>query len=125
MEVEMKEETKEVESSFRILGSCFSKDGGQQEDIKMRVGEGQKTFRVKNIIFNVRSTSLGVRRGLHHRKSTPTVTYGAETLALRTDEGYKLGILKLKCLRSMCVVTRIARWRNGEVRHRVGVKKNS
>ena len=32
----------EVVSSFKCLGSCFSKDGGPQKGVKKRVGEGLK-----------------------------------------------------------------------------------
>ena len=37
------------------------------------------------------------------------------------NEGYKLKVMEIKCLRSVCVVTRMDRWRIEEVRCRVGV----
>ena len=37
LEVEIKGGIMEVFSSFKYLGSCFSKDGGPHEDLKMRV----------------------------------------------------------------------------------------
>ena len=49
-------------SSFHSLGSCFSKDGGPQEYVKMRLGERLKTFGAMKMMFGVRSGRLGVRR---------------------------------------------------------------
>ena len=42
IEFEMNEEIMEVVSSFKSLGSCFSKDGGRNMIGEMSVGEGLK-----------------------------------------------------------------------------------
>ena len=61
VEVEMNGEVMEVVSSFKYLGSCFSKDGGAHKDIKMRAGERQKTFAAMKMLYR--------------RVVGPTVTY--------------------------------------------------
>jgi len=45
----------ELVSSFKYLGICFSKDVGRQEDVKMIVDEGLKTFGA--VMINVKSVA--------------------------------------------------------------------
>ena len=73
--VEMNDEAMEVESYFEYLGSSFSKDGGPQEGVKLRVDEGLKTFRAMKIVLKVR---MDVKRELHERVSVLTVICGAK-----------------------------------------------
>ena len=42
MEVEFKGDIKDVVSCFKYLGSCFSGSAGQQEGVRMRLGEEVK-----------------------------------------------------------------------------------
>ena len=105
VEVEISEETLEVVNSLKLFGSCFRKDGEQQEDVKMRVGEGLKTFGARKM-FNVGSISPGVKRELYEGGVTPTMTHGAGTWGMRID-GRKLHVMKDKVLRSVCIVTRM------------------
>ena len=109
----------EVESSFEYLGSSLSKDGGPQEDVKLRVDGELKTFRAIKIMVNVR---MDVERELHDRVSVLMVVYGPKTWGMMMDKGYKLDFVEMICLR-MCVVTRIGRWRNKEVRHRIDMER--
>ena len=51
----------------------------------------------------------------------PTVMYGSEAWGLRVEERRKLDVMEMRCLRSMCGVTRMDRLRNEVVRERVGV----
>ena len=50
----MNGEIMDVVTSFKYLRCCSSNDGGLQEDVKMKVGEGLKTFGGMREIFNVR-----------------------------------------------------------------------
>ena len=34
----------EVKNSFKYLGSCFGSEGGVEENISMRAGEGTRAF---------------------------------------------------------------------------------
>ena len=46
--------------SFTYLGSCSSKDGDAQQDVKMRVSEGLQIFGALKMIFKIGGVSLGV-----------------------------------------------------------------
>ena len=43
--------------SLRWLGWCFSDDGGQQDDARMKIGDGLKDFGAMKLIFDVSSVS--------------------------------------------------------------------
>ena len=55
MDFEIDGENKEVVSSFKNLGSCFSEDGGPRKEVRMRVYDELKTFGGEMKIFNVKS----------------------------------------------------------------------
>ena len=114
-------ERMEVVNSFKYLGSCFSSDGGVKEDVSMRVGEGMKTFGAMKNMWKSRSLNVEVKRELYERIVVPTVMYGSETWGMKVEERNKLDVAEMKCLRSMCGVTRMDRVRNEVVRERVGV----
>ena len=62
-------------SSFKYISSCFSKDGGTQEDVRMKVVDEQKTFGLMKKMCNIRSVSLRVNRELFKAVVVPTVTH--------------------------------------------------
>ena len=47
--------------------------------LRMRVGEGLKTFGITKKMYNSKSVSLGVKWELYERVMKPTATYEAET----------------------------------------------
>ena len=67
MEVNIDGEIMKVASCFKYLEGCVSKDGVPQEDVKMKVGNGLKTFGALKRRFIVKSVSLGVRRELFRK----------------------------------------------------------
>ena len=64
-----------------------------------------------------------MKKELYEREVAPTLTYGAEVWVMRMDKKHKLDLMEMNCLRSICVVTRMDRWRNGKVRREVGVRE--
>ena len=114
-------ERMEMVNSFKYLGSCFSSDGGVKEDVSMRVGEGMRAFGAMKRVWSGRSVNVRVKRELYERVVVPTIMYGSESWGLRVEEREKLDVAEMKCLRSMCGVTRMDRIRNEVVRDRVGV----
>ena len=51
----------------------------------------------------------------------PTALYAAETWGMKADDKKRLDVMEMRCLRSMCRVTRWDRLRNEEIRRRTGV----
>ena len=121
LNIQLNGDSLEEVQSFKYLGSCFSSDGGVKEDVSMRVGEGMRTFGAMKRLWNVRSVNVRAKRELYERVVVPTVMYGSEAWGLRVEERRKLDVMEMRCLRSMCGVTRMDRLRNEVVRERVGV----
>ena len=51
----------------------------------------------------------------------PTALYAADTWGMKADDKKRLDVMEMRCLRSMCGVTRWDRLRNEEIRRRTGV----
>ena len=86
MEVEMTWVIMEVMSSLKYLGSCFSKKGGPQKDLKIRVSVGLKGSGAMKLTFYVWSLSLDMKRELYEKVVVPTVTYEADAHGIRMNE---------------------------------------
>merc|ERR1712074_391147 len=82
-------------------------------------GEGMRTFGAIKRVWSARSATLNVKRELYERIVVPTVIYGSESWGMKVEERGKLDVAEMKCLRSMCGVTRMDRVRNEVVRERV------
>ena len=77
-----------------------------QKDVQVRSNDGLKIFGAMKIRFIVRNMSLGVKRELYERVVCLTVSYGAQTWCMKIDERHKLGVMDMKCLKMVCVVTK-------------------
>ena len=99
-----------VASSFQDLGSCFSEDRDLKEDVKwewVRYCEPSVRRRicVKSAVW------ARMQRGDAWREVAPTVTYRVETRGMSEAQWQKVDFFKLKCLLSMCKVTRMKKRR--------------
>ncbi len=63
------------------------------------------------------------KRKLYEGVLVPTALYGAETWNKGAVERNRLDVMEMRCLRSMCGVTRMDQVRNEEVRRRTGIVK--
>ena len=108
---------------FKYLGSVIAAKGDVGEDVTNRVKEGCKVLGALNSVIRNRSLGMNVKRALYEKVVVPTVLYGSELWGLKKTERNKLNVFEMKCLRSMCGVTRLDRIRNEEVRERTGVRK--
>ena len=66
---------------------------------------------------------MNVKKVLYEKVIVPTVTYGSELWGMKEKERKKLNVFEMRCLRSMCGVSRWDRIRNEVVRERTGVRK--
>ena len=123
LNVRLNGEVLEEVSQFKYLGSIVAADGGVKADVNHRVNEGCKVLGAMNGVIKNRGLGMNVRRVLYEKIIVPTVTYGSELWSMKEEERQKLNVFEMKCLRSMCGVTRLDRLRNEEVRERTGVRK--
>ena len=116
-------EALEEVDQFKYLGSVIAANGGVEADVSHRVSEGCKVLGAVNGVIKNRGLGMNVKRVLYEKVIVPTVTYGSELWGMKERERRKLNVFEMRCLRSMCGVSRLDRLRNEEVRERTGVRK--
>ena len=116
-------EVLEEVDQFKYLGSIISANGGVEADVSHRVSEGSKVLGAVNGVIRNRGLGMNVKKVLYEKVIVPTVTYGSELWGMKEKERKKLNVFEMRCLRSMCGVSRWDRIRNEVVRERTGVRK--
>ena len=116
-------EVLEQVDQFKYLGSIIAENGGVEADVSNRVKEGSKVLGAVSGVIKNRGLGMDVKRALYEKVIVPTVTYGSELWGMKESERQKLNVFEMRCLRSMCGVTRWDRLRNTQVRDRTGVNK--
>ncbi len=106
----------------QYLGLHNVVDGGIEGEVKFRMNEVGKMCRGMKRVFKCRSLGMSAKRRLYKGVVIPTALYRAETWNMGELERRRLNVMEMRCLRSMCGVTRRDRVRNDEVR-RTGVIK--
>ena len=102
VDIEMNREILEFLSSYRHLINRFSKRGGPQADVNMKVVEGLKNFGAMKKKLKVRNVSLRVKKGFHERVILPAVTKSAEMWDTRLNKRHRLDVIVFNYLRRRC-----------------------
>ena len=123
LDIRLNGEPLEKVDSFKYLGSVIAADGKVETEVKVRVNEAGRVHGGLRKILKSRSLHMKVKRKLYEGIVVPTALYGAETWSMGTAEKRRLNVLEMRCLRSMCGVTRRDRIRNEEIRRRTGVPR--
>ena len=121
MNVRLNGEVLEEVECFEYLGACVAANGGIEMEVSHRVRKGYQAFGALKMVLKNRGLGMSAKRRLYEGAIVPTTVYGAETWGMRLAERKRLNVLEMRCLRSMCGVTRLDRIRNEEVRRRTGV----
>ena len=116
------ENLEEVEC-FKYLGSNISANGKIEVEVKSRVNEVAKVQGGLKEMFKCKTLRMDAKRKLYEGIAVPTALYGAETWNMSVKDRRKLNVMEMRCLRSMCGVTRRDRIRNEEIRRRTGVTR--
>ncbi len=75
-------------------------------------------------VCKYRLLGISAKRRLYEGVVVPTAPYRVETRDMRAAERRTLNVKEMRCLESMCGVTRIDWVKNDEVRRRTGGLKN-
>ena len=121
MNIVLNGELLEEVDCFKYLGSHVAVDGRIEEEVKFRISETGRVLGGMKKVFKCRALRMNAKRRLYEGVVVPTALYGAETWNMGVLERKRLNVMEMRCLRSMCGVTRMDRVRNEEVRRRTGV----
>ena len=110
-------------NQFKYLGSVIAANGGVEADVCHRVNEGCKVLGALKGVMKNRGLGINVKIVLYEKVVVPTVMYGSESWGMKVNEGQKLNVFEMKCLKSMTGVSQLDRVRNEVVRARTGVRR--
>ena len=88
-----------------------------------RLHDGYRSWGALKSVLNNRGLGINAKKCLYERVFVPTALYRAEAWGMRSAERRKVNVLKMKCLRSLVVVSRMNRVRNEEVHRRAGIRE--
>ena len=108
---------------FKYLGSNISANVKIEVEVKSRVNEVAKVQGGLKEMFKCKTLRMDAKRKLYEGIAVPTALYGVETWNMSVKDRRKLNVMEMRCLRSMCGVTRRDRIRNEEIRRRTGVTR--
>ena len=74
--------------------------------MKFRISDIGKVLGGMKVI-SFRAMGINVKRSLYEEVDVPTPLYGAEAWSMAAAEKKRLNIMEIRCLRSMCGVTRV------------------
>ena len=123
LSVRLNGEMLEEVESFRYLGGEIYRSAKMSVEVEQRTKEGMATFGAMKSIWRVKEVGMNAKKTLYESIIVPTVLYGGEAWGLKKAERERLDVMEMKCLRSMCGVTRLDRVENVELRRRVGVSR--
>ena len=119
------EELEQVDK-FTYLGSCISENGSIAEEIYARIARAQAASSNLRHLWCSRNISLTTKGRVYNATVRPTLLYGCETWALRSEDVHRLLVFDHRCLRSIGHFSWKQRLSNKDVRHRIfGVQKQS
>ena len=111
---------------YYYLGSCISANGSIAEEISARITRAQAVFLNLHHLWRRRDISLTTKVRVYNATVRPTLLYGCETWALRSEDEHRLQVFNHRCLRSIGHFSWKQRLSNKDVRHRIfGVQKQS
>ncbi len=123
MNVALNGEVFEDVEHFKYLGSHVDMNGGIEGEVKFRMNEVGKVCRGMKRLFKCKSLGMSAKTRLYEGVVVPMALYGAEPWNMGEAERKRLNVMEMRCLRSMCGVTRMDLVRNEEVRRRTEVVK--
>ena len=87
------------------------------------MNQGYRVWGALKRVQNNRGLGIKAKKCLYEGVIVPTAFYRAEVWGMSSAERRKANVLKIKCLRSLVIVSRMDRVRNEEVRRRAGIER--
>ena len=94
------EELEQVDK-FTCFRSCISANGSIAEEISARIARAQAAFSNLRHLWRRKDISLTTKGRVYNATVRPTLLYGCETWALRSEDVHRLQVFDHRCLRSI------------------------
>ena len=108
---------------FKYLGSCITRDGRCEEEIRARINMAKNAFqKIKSLVTN-RAISMGLRKRFLKTYVWSTLLYGCEAWTISKKLEEKLEAVEMWLLRRMMRISWVERVTNEQVLQRAGTKR--
>ncbi|KAL5153945.1 Craniofacial development protein 2 [Glycine soja] len=106
---------------FKYLGSVIQDDGEIEGDVNHRIQAGWMKWRKASGVLCDAKVPIKLKGKFYRTAVRPTILYGTECWAVKSQHENKVGVAEMRMLRWMCGKTRQDKIRNEAIRERVGV----
>ncbi|KAL5166070.1 FHA domain-containing protein FHA2 [Glycine soja] len=106
---------------FKYLGSVIQDDGEIEGDVNHRIQAGWMKWRKASGVLCDAKVPIKLKEKFYRTAVRPTILYGTECWAVKSQHENKVGVAEMRMLRWMCGKTRQDKIRNETIRERVGV----
>ena len=107
---------------FGYLGSQVAADGGCDGGVVHGMSEGCGAWGALKGVLSNGGLGMGAKRCLCEGVIVPAALCGAEAWGMRGAERGRVGVLEMRCLRGLVMVSRVGRVGSGGVRRRAGME---
>ncbi|KAH1189471.1 Cytochrome P450 704C1 [Glycine max] len=106
---------------FKYLGSVIQDDGEIEGDVNHCIQAGWMKWRKASGVLCDAKVPIKLKGKFYWTAVRPTILYGTECWAVKSQHENKVGVAEMRMLRWMCGKTRQDKIRNEAIRERVGV----
>ena len=99
--IELAEDEIDEVEDFAYLGSNISKDGGSDQDIRVRIGKARTAFTILTPVWRSKVISRKTKLRIFNTNVKSVLLYGSETWRVTKANSTKLQTFINKCLRSI------------------------
>ena len=103
-------------NAYRYLGVNVMNDGKMNGEVNHRIGEAEKvSVRLQNQ-WKRRCITREAKVRMYEWIVEPSLLHGSEVCGLNVHERKRTEALEMKCLRNICGMRKMGRFRNEEIR---------
>ena len=109
---------------FTYLGGVISSDGSCERDIGRRIGLATGVVSSLSSIWASKELSQQTKIRVYQTLVLSILTYNSETWTLKETDMHRLRVFEMAVLRRICGVSLRDRWRNEDIKDRLGISED-
>ena len=109
---------------FTYLGGVISSDGSCERDIGRRIGLATGVVSSLSSIWASKELSQQTKIRVYQTLVLSILTYNSETWTLKVTDMHRLRVFEMAVLRRICGVGLRDRWRNEDIKGRLGISED-
>jgi len=107
---------------FTYLGGVISEDARCELDVKRRINLATAVASALKTVWGSKDLSTKTKLNVYEVLVTSVLLYNSETWTLKRADEDRLRVFEMSVLRRICGITLKDRWKNDDIKSRLGVK---